>query len=55
MVVLFQNTQNRDAKTIHMILDELILSMYGARNTLVNLKVLSDEEIEQFKKYISSG
>lgn len=50
MVFLIQNTQNRDAKAIHLKLDELILSMHGARNTLVNLEELSDEQIEQLQK-----
>jgi low affinity Fe/Cu permease len=47
MVFLIQNTQNRDAKAIHLKLDELIRSMHGARNTLVNLEELSDAELEQ--------
>jgi low affinity Fe/Cu permease len=50
MVFLIQNTQNRDAKAIHLKLDELILSMQGARNTLVNLEELSDDQIEQLQK-----
>lgn len=50
MVFLIQNTQNRDAKAIHLKLDELILAMNGARNTLVNLEELSNQEIEQLKK-----
>src|SRR3990172_4352041 len=33
MVFLIQNTQNREAKAIHLKLDELILSIKGARNT----------------------
>jgi low affinity Fe/Cu permease len=32
MVFLIQNTQNRDAKSIQLKLDELILSLQGARN-----------------------
>jgi hypothetical protein len=31
-------------------LDELILSIHGARNTFVNPEELSNEEIEQLKK-----
>ena len=54
MVFLIQNTQNRDAKAIHLKLDELIKSAKGARNKLVNLEDLSDEEMEklvaEFKK-----
>jgi len=46
MVFLIQNTQNRDAKALHLKLDELIRSIKGARNTMVNLEELSDEELE---------
>ena len=37
-VFLIQNTQNRDAKAVHLKLDELISSVAGARNRLVNLE-----------------
>lgn len=50
MVFLIQNTQNRDAKAIHLKLDELIRSVKGARNRLIDLENLSDEEIETFRK-----
>ncbi len=43
---LIQNTQNRDAKAIHLKLDELIRTSEGARNHLVNLQELTDEELE---------
>jgi hypothetical protein len=33
MVFLIQNTQNRDAKAIHLKLDELIRGVTGARNS----------------------
>lgn len=42
--------QNRDAKVIHLKLDELIRSAKGARNRLIDLEDLSDEEIETFRK-----
>ena len=45
MVFLIQNTQNRDAKAIHLKLDELIRSIQNARNTMVNLEDLSDAEL----------
>jgi low affinity Fe/Cu permease len=52
-VFVIQNTQNRDAKAVHLKLDELISSMDGARNRLVDLENLTDEEIkvleEQFR------
>jgi low affinity Fe/Cu permease len=46
MVFLIQNTQNRDAKAVHLKLDELIRAMSGARNTMVDLERLSDEELK---------
>src|SRR5215475_4088596 len=50
MVFLIQNTQNRDAKAIHLKLDELIKGVKGARTGLVNLEALSDEELERLHK-----
>ena len=50
MVFLIQNTQNRDAKAIHLKLDELIRGVKGARTTLVDLEKLSDEELERLKQ-----
>ena len=37
MVFLIQNTQNRDAKAVHLKLDELIRALGPARNKLVDL------------------
>ena len=50
MVFLIQNTQNRDAKAIHLKLDELIKGVKGARTGLVNLEELSDVELEKLHK-----
>jgi low affinity Fe/Cu permease len=50
MVFLIQNTQNRDAKAIHLKLDELLRGVKGARTGLVNLEELSDEELEALHK-----
>src|SRR5882762_831627 len=49
-VFLIQNTQNRDAKAIHLKLDELIKGVGGARTHLVNLEELSDEELTALQK-----
>ena len=51
MVFLIQNTQNRDAKAIHLKLDELLKGVKGARTSLVDLEDLSDEELEDLQKY----
>jgi low affinity Fe/Cu permease len=50
MVFLIQNTQNRDAVAIHLKLDELIRALKGARNKLVDLEELSDEELEKLRQ-----
>lgn len=50
MVFLIQNTQNRDAKAMHLKLDELIRAVKGARNSLVDLEDLSDEDLEKLNK-----
>jgi low affinity Fe/Cu permease len=49
MVFLIQNTQNRDAKAVHLKLDELIRALKGARNNLVDLEGLSDEELKKLQ------
>jgi low affinity Fe/Cu permease len=50
MVFLIQNTQNRDAKAIHLKLDELIRAVEGARTRLVRLEELSDEELADLQQ-----
>src|SRR4051794_27845966 len=49
MVFLIQNTQNRDAIALHLKLDELIRSLKGARNKLIDLEELSDAELEALR------
>jgi low affinity Fe/Cu permease len=48
-VFLIQNTQNRDAKAIHLKLDELIKGVEGARTHLVNLESLTDDELDNLQ------
>ncbi len=58
MVFLIQNTQNRDAVGIHLKLDELIKATGGARNTMIDLEQLSDEQLRDLEaqyKRISCG
>jgi low affinity Fe/Cu permease len=50
MVFLIQNTQNRDAKVVHQKLNELIHGVKGARNSLINLENLSDQELEDLQQ-----
>lgn len=50
MVFLIQNTQNRDTKALQLKLDELIRANAKARNKLIDLEDLSDEEMERLHK-----
>ena len=50
VVFLIQNTQNRDAKALHLKLDELIRSHPPARNDMIDIEKLSDEELDQLEK-----
>jgi low affinity Fe/Cu permease len=54
MVFLIQSTQNRDAKAVHLKLDELIRALRGARNSLMELEEMPEAELqalaEQFAK-----
>jgi low affinity Fe/Cu permease len=50
MVFLIQNTQNRDAKAIHLKLDELLRAAKDARTGFVDLEDLSDEELKKLQE-----
>jgi low affinity Fe/Cu permease len=50
MVFLIQNTQNRDAKAVHLKLDELIRALGPARNKLVDLEKLSDNDLKTLEQ-----
>src|SRR6266481_5308777 len=50
MVFLIQNTQNRDAKAAHLKLDEIIRALKGARNELIDLEKLADEDLSSLEK-----
>ncbi len=45
MVFLIQNTQNRESKAMQLKLDELIRSIEGAHNAMLNLEELTTDEI----------
>ena len=50
MVFLIQNTQHRDSKAVNLKLDEIIRTVKGARNQLINLEGLSDEDLKNLEK-----
>jgi low affinity Fe/Cu permease len=52
MVFLIQNTQNRDAKAIHLKLDELI-RVSTARDLFMNLEAMSDKELEEMAQNLT--
>jgi low affinity Fe/Cu permease len=50
MVFLIQNTQNRDSQVVQLKLNELIRAVHRARNDLVDLEELSDEELRRLQE-----
>jgi low affinity Fe/Cu permease len=50
MVFLIQNTQNREALAVQLKLDELIRAVKKARNEMVRIEDLSDEELDQLHR-----
>jgi low affinity Fe/Cu permease len=53
MVFLIQNTQNRDSKSLHLKIDELIRANKHARNMMINLDEASDEELDNLHSELS--
>ncbi|SHH86090.1 Low affinity Fe/Cu permease [Pollutimonas bauzanensis] len=50
MVFLIQNTQNREAVSVQLKLDELLCAVQGARTEMVNLDALSDADLARLRK-----
>ncbi|HTH97940.1 MAG TPA: low affinity iron permease family protein [Stellaceae bacterium] len=50
MVFLIQNTQNRDMAALHLKLDELIRVNELARNIMLNMEDMTEEELDAVKK-----
>jgi low affinity Fe/Cu permease len=50
MVFLIQNTQNRDGHAVQLKLDELIRSMQGAHNALLDLEELTERDLDRLQK-----
>jgi low affinity Fe/Cu permease len=49
MVFLIQNTQSRDARAINLKLNELIRAMDKARNQMIDIERLTDQELDQMQ------
>lgn len=54
MVFLIQNTQNRDSKSIHLKLDELISSQKNASNAFLSLDNRTDEELLKLEDHFAT-
>lgn len=52
LVFSLQYTQNRDSRSVQLKLDEILRASEQARNELVKLERLSDEELEQIEQEI---
>ena len=50
MVFVIQNIQNRDARAIHLKLDELIRAVKDARNRFADLEDATDEELGRLQE-----
>ncbi len=54
MVFVIQNTQNRDAKSMHLQLNEIIESMKTANNEYIDLDDLSDAELDKLQQHFKN-
>lgn len=46
LVFLIQNAQNRESKAVHLKLDELIYAVKNARNELIHIEHLTEEQLD---------
>jgi low affinity Fe/Cu permease len=49
MVFLIQNTQNRDSRAINLKLNELIRAVDKARNHMIDIERLTDDELDEMQ------
>lgn len=54
MVFVIQNTQNRDSQVVQLKLDELIRAVQDARNELVDMEDLSDDELRMLQRQFAA-
>jgi low affinity Fe/Cu permease len=53
LAFLIQNVQNRELKAVHLKLDELILSAKHARNELIDVEYLTEEQLDRLGRRYS--
>src|ERR1044071_2863425 len=51
MVFLIQRAQNKDARAIHLKLNEIVAAMEGASNRLIDVEDLTEPEIDALRNY----
>lgn len=51
MVFLIQRMQNKDSRAVHLKLNELVASLKGPSNRLIDAEDLSEEELEILSNY----
>jgi low affinity Fe/Cu permease len=51
MVFVIQNAANRDARSLHLKLDELIFATKGAKNSMIDLARMSDAQLEALEHH----
>ena len=51
LMVLIQRAQNKDSRAVHLKLNELVASLKGPSNRLVDIEELTEEELDVLHKY----
>lgn len=51
MVFLIQRAQNKDSKALHLKLNELVASLKGPSNRLIDVEDLTEEELDTLSRY----
>jgi len=51
MVFLIQRAQNKDARAVHLKLNELVAALPGASNRLINVEDLTEDEVQVLHRY----
>jgi low affinity Fe/Cu permease len=51
MVFIIQNTQNRDARALHLKMDEMIRALRPADDEMISIEKMSDAELERLSSF----